>query len=165
MSESLTHIVEGAIGKEGVLIDCVAGGAIDLWAPVILAAAGTGEDLPRVTTTTTANDPKVFGVAVSKKDSGKAADAAGEIIKVCIWGRTKVKVDGTVNIAIGDCLVTTTTAGKAGKGDYTSADNTVGNINAAILALAAVFAVALKASTADGDIIPCFVKGARGTSA
>lgn len=167
MSESMAHIVEGAIGKEAVLIDAIAAGAIGMWAPVVLAAAGSGEDLPRVQETTIGSNVAVFGVAVGpKRTTGKAADAVGDLVKVCIYGRCKVKVDGaTVNIAIGDSLVTSTVTGVAVKADFSSADNTVGNINAAIKALAAVFAVALKASTANGDIIPCFVKKVAGDTA
>jgi len=162
MSESLTHIVEGAVGKEGIIIDCVAGGEIALWAPVTLAAAGTGEDLPRVTTTTTAADRKVLGVAVGpKRASGKAADAAGDLVKVQVFGRAKVKVDGTTAIAIGDGLVTKNAAGVAVKASALDAPSSYAEatVQAELDKLDAIFAVAWKASTADGDIIPCWILG------
>lgn len=167
MTESMTAIVEGPIGTEGIVIDAVAAGAIDLWAPVVYAAAGSGEDLPRVNTTTTGSDVKVHGVVVGPKlASGKAADAAGDKVNIVVFGRCKLKVLGkTVNIAIGDGLVTSTTAGKAVKVDYSAADNLVATVNAAIKALAAVFAKALKASTADDDIIPVFVRQTAGDTA
>lgn len=161
MTESLTHIVEGPIGTEAIVIDAVAAGAIDLWHPVILAAAGTGEDLPRVNVTATANDPLVYGVVVGPKlASGKAADAAGNKVNIVRLGRCKCVVDGkTVNIAIGDALVTIVTTGHGAKIDLT------GTVNAALLQkLLAVFATALKASTADGDTIPVDVRAAGGTA-
>lgn len=161
LTESMPHIVEGPIGTEAIVIDGVAAGAIDLWSPVILTAAGTGEDLPRVNTTTTAKDPLTYGVVVGPKlASGRAADAAGDKVNIVRRGRAKVKVNGkTTNIAIGDGLHTTTTAGIAVKAafDVTATVNQV-NVNKAIRDAIAVFAVALKASTADADIIPADVR-------
>jgi len=169
MTESLSHIVVGEIGAEAVIVDAVAAAAnITLWSPVIREAAGSGEDLPRVNTTATLNSA-AFGVVVSPlrdATNNYASLAIGDLLKVCVFGRCKVRVDGSgANIAIGDGLVTSTTAGRAVKVDYSSADNTVGNINTAILALGAIFAKAEKASVAVNDIIPCFVKGSRGNTA
>jgi len=96
--------------------------------------------------------------------NGYAATALGEVVQVCVFGRCKVKVDGSVNISIGDSLVTHAADGIAEKADFQSADNTVALLNAAIKQLAAVFAIALKASTADEDIIPCFVNKVAGDS-
>ena len=160
MTESMTAIVEGPIGTEGIVVSAVAAGAIDLWTPVVLAAAGSGEDLPRVNVTTTGADPLVHAVVVGPKlASGKAADAAGDKINILVFGRGKIKVNGnTVNIAIGDALVTDTN-GLGVKLDIT------GSVNAALLQkMLAAFAKALKASTADGDIIPAFVYQSRGTA-
>lgn len=161
MTESLTAIVEGPIGTEAIVIDAKAGGAIDLWSPVIVTAAPTTTDPITVTSTTAANDPKVVGVVVGPKlASGKAADASGDKVNVCKLGQCKLKVNGkTVNIAIGDALVTTNAAGIAVKLDIT------GTVNAALLQkMLAAFAKALKASTADGDIIPVEVYLTGGTA-
>jgi len=160
LTESMTAIVEGPIGTEAVVLDAVAAGAIDLWHPVILVAAGSGEDLPRVNATSSANDPLAYGVVVGPKlASGKAADAAGDKVNIVRLGRCKCVVDGnSVNIAIGDALVTAT-SGHGVKVDLT------GTVNAALLQkLLAVFATALKASTADGDTIPVDVRAAGGTA-
>lgn len=137
----MPKIVEGPIGTEGVVVSAVAAGAIDLWSPVILAAAGSGEDLPRVDTVN-AITGKVYGVVVGPKlASGKAADAAGDKVNVCTYGWCKVKVDGVaVNIAIGDYLISHAT-GVAQKAAATGFP----------------FAMAGYASTVDGDIIPAFV--------
>lgn len=161
MSDQMPLIVEGPIGTEAVIVEAIANGAINLWYPVILASAGTGEDLPRVTQTTSGNDPLVYGVAVGpKRASGLAADAAGDKVLVCVFGRAKCIVAGkTVNIAIGDALVTEATNGRAVKLDIT------GTVNATLLQkILAAFAKALKASSADGDIIPVFVYPAIGTA-
>jgi len=140
VGELLPKIVEGAVGKEAIILDFISNGSIPLWAPVILAAPGTGEDLARVATTTTANSTAVIGVAVGPiKPSGNCADGAGEKVLVCVWGRAKVKVNGAVNA--GALLGTSTTAGKAGS------TSTAG----------AILGKALAASGADGDIIPVFV--------
>lgn len=66
-TEYLASMKEGVLGDEGVVLDCIASTAsIPMWSPVILAAAGTGEDMPRVTTTNTEYDQLVFGVAVEQ---------------------------------------------------------------------------------------------------
>jgi hypothetical protein len=141
VGELLPKIFEGPVGSEATVIDAVAAGAIDLWSPVILVTPGTGEDLARVSTTTTANNVLCFGIVVGPvKASGKAADAAGDKVNVCISGRCKVKVNAA--LAVGAMIATTTTAGKAG---------------AATPAIGAVIAKLLAASGADGDIVPCFV--------
>ena len=67
MTEYLSHIKQGAIGDEAIIIDAIADEAITMWSPVILVSAGTGEDLPRVEPTDTAADPKVIGVAVGQR--------------------------------------------------------------------------------------------------
>ena len=134
-------IIEGPIGREGVVVPAVAAAAIDLWAPVILTAAGTGELLPRVTNCSGITD-KVYGVVVGPVlASGKAADAAGDKVNVCTGGWCKIKVDGNAAaIAIGDYLISHA-AGVAQKAAATGFP----------------FAMAGHASTVDGDIIPAFV--------
>lgn len=64
-TESLSHITEGALGSEGIVIESIADEAdIPIWGPVIMVAAGTGEDLPRVEPIDTAYTQTVLGVAV-----------------------------------------------------------------------------------------------------
>jgi len=144
VGELLPKIFEGPVGPEAVVIDCIAAGAIDLWAPVIVVAPGSGEDLARVNTTASANSTAVVGVVVGPiKASGKAADAAGDKVNVCVFGRCKVKVAAA--LAVGALIATSTTAGKAG---------------AATPSVGAVLGKLLAASGADGDIVPCFVDAA-----
>ena len=160
MTESLPSIVEGPIGTEAIVVAALAGGALDLWSPVIVTVGPTENDPVTVTSTTTAADPKVYGVVVGPKQaSGKAADVAGQKVNVVKLGQAKLKVNGnTVNIAIGDALVTDTN-GLGVKLDIT------GTVNAALLQkMLAAFAKALLASTADGDIIPVEVYQSRGTA-
>ena len=144
VGELLPKIFEGPVGPEAVVIDCIAAGAIDLWAPVIIVAPGTGEDLARVNTTTTANNILCIGIVVGPiKASGKAADAAGDKVNVCVFGRCKVKVAAA--LAVGALIATSTTAGSAG---------------AATPAIGGVIGKLLAASGAANDIVPCFVDAA-----
>jgi len=144
VGELLPKIVEGPIKASAVVEDAVAAGAIDLWSPVILVAKGTGEDLARVQATTTANSTAVFGVVVGPiRASGKAADAAGDKVNVCVFGPCKVKVAAA--LAVAALIATSATAGQAG---------------AATPAIGAVLGKLLDASGAAGDIVPCFVNAA-----
>lgn len=131
----------------------IAAGAIEMFMPVVVVAAGSGEDLPRVNKTASAADKKVIGIACGPvKASGKCADAAGDMILVaCSGAFTKCVVNGTTAIAIGDGLVTIVTTGKGAK--------------AAASGDPSIFAMALKASTVDGDIIPVEVIGCSGVTA
>jgi len=90
--------------------------------------------------------------------------AAGQIIKVCVWGLTKVRVDGNSdNIAVGDALVTHDAKGYAQLAAIdpnSSYDQT--NMQGCFDQALGVFATALQASDTDGDIILCFV-GGKGT--
>ena len=144
VGELLPKIFEGPVGPESQVVDKIAAGPIDLWSPVILVAPGTGEDLARVNITTTANNVLCYGIVVGPiRASGKAADAAGDKVNVCVFGRCKVKVNAA--LAVGAMIATTTTAGKAG---------------AATPAIGAVIGKLEAASGADGDIVPCFVDAA-----
>ena len=144
VGELLPKIVEGPIKASAVVEDAVAAGAIDLWSPVILVAKGAGEDLARVQATATANSTAVLGVVVGPiRASGKAADAAGDKVNVCVFGPCKVKVAAA--LAVAALIATSATAGKAG---------------AATPAIGAVLGKLLDASGADGDIVPCFVNAA-----
>jgi hypothetical protein len=140
-TDFLPKIVEGPIGTEGVVVSAVAAAAIELWAPVILTAAGTGEDLPRVTNCSGITD-KVYGVAVGPNlASGKAADAAGDKVNILVYGWGKIKVDGNAaNIAIGDYLISHA-SGVAQKAAATGFP----------------FAIAGHTSTVDLDVIPAFI--------
>jgi len=144
VGELLPKIFEGPVGPEAVVIDCIAAGAIDLWAPVIIVAPGTGEDLARVNTVAGANSVLCIGIVVGPiRASGKAADAAGDKVNVCVFGRCKVKVAAA--LSVGAMIATSATVGKAG---------------AATPAIGAVIGKLLAASGADGDIVPCFVDAA-----
>lgn len=147
MTEYFSNVQEGALTTDATVETFIADGAVELWAPVILATAGTGETNPRVDDVASAGSALVIGVAVGpKRSSGKAADAAGDRVAVCTKGMCKCKVNGnSVNIALGDILQTSGTAGIA--------------IKLGTWAEKKVFARALKATTADGDIIPVFVNG------
>jgi hypothetical protein len=85
-----------------------------------------------------------LGIVVGPiRASGKAADAAGDKVNVCVFGRCKVKVAAA--LSVGAMIATSATAGKAG---------------AATPAIGAVIGKLLAASGADGDIVPCFVDAA-----
>lgn len=78
------------------------------------------------------------------------------------FGKGKCKVDGTDNIAVGDALTTHDTDGIAA---LMAADDgsSWAEVTAQIQIVMAGFAMALYASTADGDIIVVKVHGAQGT--
>ncbi len=146
-SEQYQNIQEGPITKGAVVEEFISSSSnLPRWAPVVLAAAGTNETLPRVTTTTTSNNKSVIGVSVGpNRSSGYCADNAGDSVQVVTFGATKCKVLGSSStIAIGTVLETSATAGNAQAA-------TSGDKNG--------FAVALYAGTNDGDIIPVYVKG------
>lgn len=111
-------------------------------------------------------------------ENGYVSDAAGQAVQVLTFGKGKCKVDGSDNIAIGDALVTHDTNGEAvlmaadldlpagGSSTYyttTIESDMQVDIDDLVDQLMAGFAIALYASTADGDIIPVHVHGARGT--
>lgn len=167
MTESYSHIQEGPITSGAIIESFVATAAVELNSPVIVAAAGTNEEFPRCTGSSAAGQETVIGVAVGpKRASGKAADAAGDKVQVCVFGPCKCKVLGnSVNIALGDLLRTSGTAAKADKLVPYDAPATVNEANLQAefdLKANKGFAKALKASTADDDIIPVFVNGAGG---
>lgn len=167
MTESYSHIQEGGLTSGVIIESFVAAGAIALWSPVVLSAAGTNEEFPRVAESSAAGQETVIGVAVGpKRSTGKAADATGDKVQVVVFGPCKLKVLGnSVNIALGDLLRTSATAAKADKLVPYDAPATVNeaNLQAEWDAKAnKAFAKAGKASTADDDIIPVFVNGVGG---
>ena len=131
-----------------IVVEAVADEAIDLGSPVILVAAGTGERLPRVEPTST-QGAAIFGVVVAGVKDGtfsgtdpSAADAAGEAVSVCIFGRCKVRVNGATGaISVGSKL---------------TADAVDGFAEVAAAA-DEVFGRALQASTGAEDFIACIV--------
>lgn len=147
-------IVEAFLAEEANIL---------LWSPVALVAAGSGEYIARTGPTSSAADPKVIGVVVGPLRDAQnlyASLAAGDPIQVCTRGKCKVRVDGTDAIAVGDALISHAADYYAMlmAGDF---GTTVSQ--AKVQELMSGFAIALYASTVDGDIIPCFVYGARGT--
>lgn len=153
MTDQYTGLENGTVdgGVAGsIVIEAIADEAVDIGAPVILVAAGTGERLPRVEPNNT-QGAHAFGVVVAGVKDGtfsgsdqSAADAAGEAVSVCVLGRCKVNVDGSVggNIAVGSKLTLSDTAD--GLAEVAAASDEV-------------FGRALQASTANGDTIVCFV--------
>jgi len=166
-----TVVRKGTINDNAIVEILKSDEAIDLWAPVIIVApAVTADNLPDVEPIAVLNTPTVIGIAVGgevgKETTSLAASAADENVRVVTFGFAKCKVNGnSVNIAIGDGLVTTTTDGRAVKVDHTTADNVEANINTAILAANSIFAKACQASSADGDIIAVHVRQPGGASA
>ncbi len=140
-TDFVSKVVEGPLGSDAVVVPKVAAAAIDLWSPVILAAPGTGEDEARVDNVAGITN-KVYGVVCGPlRASGKAADAAGDKVDVCISGRCKLRVDGNAaNIAVNDLLISHASG-------YAQKQASTGY----------VFAMAEYASTVDGDVIPALV--------
>jgi len=156
LTDNYPGLASGPIGDDAITVNYIADEAIEIGAPVIPVAAGSGEILPRVEPTT---DGTLFvvGVTVSGDaegiwsdgtvaNDGNVADAAGDTVRVCTKGRCKVRVDGSTggansNIAIGDplsCSGTDEVAQRAVASDF-------------------VFARALQTSTASTDAIACEV--------
>lgn len=148
---------KGSIDTGAYIIDAISNGAIGTWAPVAWVADSTiTNGLPRVQTTTTANDPLVAGIVcdgvTAGGTGGNAVDAAGKACRVVLLGRVKVQVLGnSVNIAIGDPLQTSTTAGCAVKASNlpSSYDST---------ARRNIIGYALQVSSADNDYIVMMVQ-------
>jgi hypothetical protein len=149
MAEDFPEIKEGPLDTEAEVETCIANGAIAQWSPVVLVAPGTGETLPRVGTTTTAEDRAKYGIKVGPNKTV----AAGDPVQVVKKGRAKLTMNGA--ITRGDSLGTSTSAGKAKKlahtawpGTYAAATaETIQDENAAVLAKALTSTPA-----ADGDI-------------
>ena len=119
MADLYPGLFDGAAGAEALVVNFIADEAIKIGGPVQIVAGATGELAPRVEPEAT-GVLYIAGVAVggdangiwvdgSTANDGNAADAAGDTVKVCIFGRCKVRVDGSTggansNIAIGDSL-------------------------------------------------------------
>ncbi len=165
----LSHHTVGPLEPEVATVETYISeeASIPIWGPVSLVTAGSGEYIARAGPTATTTDAMVIGVAVGPlrdAESGYVSDAAGQAIQVLTFGKGKCKVDGTQPIAIGDSLIPHDTDGIACLADTDVAGSfNQTTLQACLQALAAIFAVALYASTVDGDIIPVKVFGSRGT--
>ena len=143
--------------EKGIL-SFVADGPIAMWAPVILVAPAVGEQLPRVDTTITTNDPFVIGIAAGGTGdvagTGNAADQAGDVVDVIpihSAAITKVVVDGAANaIAVGEMLVSDATAEQSENIVTVTANQDVCPLGKA-----------LQISTVNGDTILIFMGGSR----
>ena len=151
MTDLYTGLENGPIdgGTAGnIVIEAIASEAVDLGSPVILVAAGTGERLPRVAPDNT-QGAYALGVVVAGVIDGtfsgsdqSAADAAGEAVSVCIFGRCKVHVNGdSAAILLGSNLTV----------------DAVDGIAELAAASDEVFGKALLATTGASDFIPCLV--------
>lgn len=152
MADKAGGIFDGAAGAEALVINATANEALKIGSPVIYVTAAAGEIFPRVAHPA-ANTEAMIGVVVGGDNNGiwddgtltndgEAAAAAGEVVKVCISGRCKVRVDGAVAaIVINDKLEGADADGVARKAQLTGF----------------AFAIALQASTADTDAILCQV--------
>lgn len=162
----LSHISVGALDDDAIVESFLAEEAsIPIWGPAALVAAGSGEYVARAGPVASAHSQLVVGVFVGPlrdAENGYVSTAAGQPVQVCTRGKCKVKVDGTDAIAVGDALVSHDTDGIAQLMAVATPSDWAGVITA-IQYMMAGFAIALYASTADGDVIPCFVHGARGT--
>lgn len=103
--------------------------SIPPYSPVILSA-----DTDFVETTTTANNPAVYGVTMQQ------SEANGEV-RVCLLGLCPVRIATAASVAVGDLLATHTVAG-------TAVEATAGQNS---------FAKVLVAPAANSDVVTCFV--------
>jgi len=152
MADKAAGIFDGGAGAEAIEINAIANEALKIGSPVALLAAASGEIFARVAHpaaktnviigVVTGGDNNGIWVDGTTTNDGNAAAAAGEVVKVCIFGRCKVRVDGNVsNIAVGEQL-SFDADGFARETEATSF----------------TFGVAQQASTADGDAILCYVQ-------
>ena len=113
MANEATKIKNGPYVATAKTVTMIANGEIPMYGAVILIAAGSGEEEPRVGTTTTAGSRLAYGIVVGPQlNSGKAADAAGDRVQVHPFGDglpEKFIAEGTV--AAFDPLETSATAG------------------------------------------------------
>lgn len=92
--------------KEFMYVKNTSGGTLGAGTLVVRKAVAAGNE---ITTTTTASDPNVFGVVVSS-----VTDTSFTYVQT-LGKNTVLKADGTIDIAIGDYLTTSGTAGVARK--------------------------------------------------
>ncbi len=148
MTDLYPGVFDGPVGAEAIVINCIADESITIGSPVIIVAGGTAELGPRVEPNATQGAP-AFGVCVGGDANGTyggsseaAASAAGEAVKVCVFGRCKVRVNGsTAAILVGSNLTI----------------DAVDGIAELAAAADEVFGRALIASTGASDFTECFV--------
>lgn len=152
MADLIGGIFDGAAGAEALVVNAIANEAIKIGSPVVYVAPASGEIFPRVAHPAAATD-EIIGVVVggdnngiwvdgTTTNDGDAAAAAGEVVKVCIFGRCKVRVKAdATNTVAGATPLTYQADGFADAAlvtDYT-------------------FGVALTAATGAADAILCLV--------
>lgn len=114
MTDKHLGLFDGGAGAESIVISAIANEAIKIGSIVSWVAAGTGERFPRVEHPSAATVP-MCGVVVGGSangiwvdgvlaNDGNAAAAAGDAVKVCVFGRCKVRVEGTTDVLISDPL-------------------------------------------------------------
>ena len=106
MAEVFPEIIEGGFDENTEVKEFIANGSIPIWAAVVRVAAGSGEVLPRVGTTTTAGDPEVVGIMVGPNKT----IVAGDVVYVAVAGRTKAIANAA--IARGDPIETAATVNR-----------------------------------------------------
>jgi hypothetical protein len=164
MANALTKLKQGKVFQNKQYSETLkANGAISLWNVVILIAPATGEELPRVGTTTSAGSRLAYGIVVGpQRNSGLAADAAGDVVEVQPFssgGLCKYIAEGTV--AAFDPLETSATAGALQT--QTAIDHAVayaeGDADTMEKKSTVAVAIAIKAQT-DGEVGLChFARG------
>jgi len=127
-----------------------ADGPIPMWAPVIIVAPPAGEQLPRVDTTNSADNPLIIGIAAGGSGdiagTGNAADVAGDMVDVIpIHSASITKVVVNAVIAIGILVSTTTVVGRADTASATTPSPTLGKL--------------LQPSSTVGDTVLIFMGG------
>ena len=110
MADLYPGLFDGAVDAEAYVINAIADEQITIGSPVILVAPGTGENLPRVEPTATLTD-FVYGIVVGGDLNGTYG---GDVVKVCVNGRCKARVDGSgTPVVLGSPLGASTTDGVA----------------------------------------------------
>lgn len=134
MADKALGLFDGEAGAEAVVINAIANEALKIGSIVSFAAAATGEIMPRVAHPAAATSPAI-GVVTGGDNNGiyvdglvandgDAAAAAGEVVRVCILGRCKIRVDGAASaIVVGEALAYASdgVAGDAAVTDFTVA--------------------------------------------
>jgi len=126
-TDVMPNIAKGPVAAgEGDLVGMIAAGAVKLWDAVIVDAAGSGEVLPRVKTTTTVDDRLIFGIVVDTFNLDTIA--AGNLVLIQINGLSKVSTTAGA-VTLGQGVSTSATAGQvaaqaaiAHAGTYSAAD-------------------------------------------
>jgi len=153
MADLIGGIFDGAAGAEAIVVNAIANEALAIGSPVVYVVAAAGEIFPRVAHPAGATD-EIIGVVVGGDNNGiwvdgtltndgDAAAAAGEVVKVCIFGRCKVRVKADVtNLVAGETPLTYLSDGIAD----------------AAIATDYTFGLALTTTTGAEDAVLCLVQ-------